>query len=164
MSCFFLGHLNRSRQIRSFSTWIDFFLQGKPFGDQKHTCCFGNKIHGPLPKKCFESSQLFRSLVYFGILFIMFLILFLRSCCSSSWKKNGVSVSVLFVAKFKAKLASIRWMNDHLGIICGVRCHHLAGGGFPTTHGPMGVLKPPEVSSNVETTSPKWFFFVVPLV
>lgn len=88
MSCFFLGHLNRSRQIRSFSTWIDFFLQGKPFGDQKHTCCFGNKIHGPLPKKCFESSQLFLSLVYFGILFIMFLILFLRSCCSSSWKKK----------------------------------------------------------------------------
>lgn len=120
--CFFLGHLNRSRQIRNFSTWIGFFLHSrKTLWRPKTHMLFWEQKSYPSKKKCFESWQLVRSLVYFGFLHVLFF--FPVVCFVFQKKRRNV---VLFITKFKAKLASIRWMNDHLGIICGVRCHHLA--------------------------------------
>ena len=51
MSCFFLGHLNRSRQIRSFSTWIDFFSSRKTFWRPKTHMLFWEQNSWAPPKK-----------------------------------------------------------------------------------------------------------------
>ena len=104
-------------------------------------------------KEWFASSQPFQFLlVWLQLFFLVF------STKKSKKQREAFKPRVLFIAKFKAKLASIRWMNDHLRIICRVRCRYLAQ--IIRQHrGNSHQSFETEVSSFQFPVSPRWGFF-----